>query len=373
MGSMPKTVWLVRTLRAVALLTLAAASSCAEDTNEREPTGRIYATVSKPGEVVVLDDETHELVRTIKVGAGPAIILATPDRKKLYTANWADNSVSAIDVASGTARQIPLGGRPYVIAMAPDGKHLFAGLSTVNEIAVIETDSDSVSESFACDALPASIIVSPDSRTLYVAKLAPGPLPIGDGTLEALSATTGEVTKPKIGVGDTPAWITISKDGSKVYTLNYIGDDITVVDTDSWTVTGTIDTGAGSRGIVGNVTPDGTRLYVSNHGTFELIAIDTETQAIVQTIALDGKPVGVSFSSDGSRVYVTDFGSESKTESAASGLVYLREGRYEPSYAGRVSVFDVETGEPVGEPIVTGPGATSVVVIPPEVDGKQTP
>src|SRR4051812_7550360 len=52
--------------------------------------GRIYASVAGTNEVLVLDDSSHEQLSSIKVGEGPAIILATPDFSKLYTANWTD-------------------------------------------------------------------------------------------------------------------------------------------------------------------------------------------------------------------------------------------------------------------------------------------
>jgi YVTN family beta-propeller protein len=135
-----------------------------------------------------------------------------------------------------------------------------------------------------------------------------------------------------------------------------------VIDTASWTTITTVSGGAGSQGIIGNVTPDDTHLYVTNHGAGNLIAIDTETYAITQTIELDGRPVGVNFNADGSRVYVTDFGPESLAVPADSN--YLLTGHLTATGDGQVSVFDTATGEAVGTKVQTGPGATSVVVLP---------
>lgn len=330
------------------------ASACASDGGDVERAARIYATIAGSHEVAVIDDDTHEVLRTIPVGQGPAILLSTPDHGQLYSANWADDTISAIDVATDEVTSIAVGSRPYVIAMSPDGARLYAGLQA-NAIAVIDTETNAVVQMFGTPQLPASLIVSPDGATLYVATLLPS-------TLRAISATTGEVIHPAITVGSMPAWITISHDGTQVFTLNFLSDDVTVVDTESWTITETVETGAGTQGIIGNVTPDDTHLYVTNHGTSDMIAIDTSSYAITQTIELTGRPVGVNFNDDGSRVYVTDFGPASL--SVPADVTYLTTGNFTGSGNGQVSVFDVTSGERIGNVIDVGPGATSVVVIP---------
>jgi YVTN family beta-propeller protein len=269
-------------------------------------------------------------VQKIPVGVGPAIIVAKPARDKLYTANWTDNTVSAVDVAKGQSRSISLTGRPYVIAISPDGRRLYAGL-TGNTIAVVDTESDAVIASFPTSELPASITVSDDGATLYVAELT-------RGTLRALSASTGEVTRPEVPVGGAPAWITITPDGSKVYTLNYTSDDIAVVDTKTFAIVTKIPTGMGSKSIIGNVTPDGSRLYATNLGTGEVIGIDTTTDRVVQRIMLDARPVGVQFSQDGERLYVSDYGVGSLDSPTSAGASFLNTGIFMPLRDGQVSV-----------------------------------
>jgi YVTN family beta-propeller protein len=316
--------------------------------------GRIYVTVSSSHEVLVLDDQTHEQLSSIQVGAGPAIIVATPSMDKLYTANWKDNTVSAITTADESVKSIALLGRPYVIAMDPAGERVYAGVDN-KSIVVIDTEKDEVAKTFATDELPASLIVSPDGKTLYVATL-------GSNALYALSTADGSQAHPPVMVGNSPAWITIGKDGSKVYTLNFLSDDISVVDTASWKVQATVNGGTGSGGIIGNVTPDGSRLYVTNYGTGDMIAIDTKTNEVVQTIELGARPVGVNFSPDGKRVYATDFGPKSLKGSVVDALSFLTTGNLTIQSDGQVRAFDIATGDQVGETVTTAAGPTSVVV-----------
>ena len=329
--------------------------------SESTASARVFATVATSAEVLVLDPATHERLATVPVGAGPAIILATSDHKKLYTANWADNSVTRIDADTLETKTVPFPGRPYVIALSPDDSRLYVGVNHVNEIHVMDTASDTDVDTFAQPDLPASLIVSPDGKTLYAAYLGNF---VSPGHLVALDAATGAVVHPELTVGSTPAWITIGRDGSRVYTLNFLSDDITVVDTQAWTAVKTITPGSGTHAIIGNVTPDGSRLYVTNHGTGDMIAVDTATNEIVQTIKLDGAPVGVNFTPDGSHVWTTDFGTGSVGEPLDIGFTYLISGVYKGTSAGQIREFDVASGDPIGTTVSTKPGATSVVVVP---------
>lgn len=314
---------------------------------------RFYVTMAGTNEVWSFDDETHEVLSKISVGQGPAIVLATPDHKQLYTANWADSTVSAIDIGTEEVTSIAVPGRPYVIAMAPDGDRVYAGLQS-NQIAVIDTATREIEEFFATTELPASVIVSADGELLYIAGLA--------GRLSAVHASDGSAAAAGIGVGSAPAWITISPDGKKIYTLNFLSDDVSIVDTEAWSVVGTVPTGAGSQAIIGNVTSDNAMLYVTNYGTGELMGIDAVAHEVTQTVKLDGRPVGVNLNSDASRVYVTDFGPESLAQPANSN--FLLTGMFGTTDDGQVSVYDRDSGELIDDVIVVAPGPTSVVFVP---------
>ena len=326
------------------------------DAGGGQPSGvHIYASVSGTHEVVVIDEGSSEIVDRIAVGEGPAILLATPFAEKLYTANWRDNTVSSIVRETKAVKNIAMSGRPYVITLSPSGDKLYVGTNPTG-IAVIDTATDTIETTWPTSELAASLIASPDGATLYVATIGL----LTPGTLRAISTETGEVAHEPIMVGESPAWITINPDGSKVFTLNFTSDDISVVDTETFTVVQTVSTGPGSQAIIGNVTPDGSRLYVTNHGTGELMGIDTESYQIVQTIELDGRPVGVSFNAGGTRVYTTDFGTASLATPPDVG--YLLTGTLSATGPGQVRAFDIASGAQVGTTVETGAGATSVVV-----------
>jgi YVTN family beta-propeller protein len=293
-------------------------------------------------------------------------MVATPDNKKLYTADWSGNTVSAVDIATDTVTSVALDGRPWAIAMSPSGTTVYAAL-TSNKIVGISTTTDAIATTI--DTTPdyeESLIVSADGNTLYVDPTSSGTLSPGN-TLEGLSLDGGVVQAP-IMVGSTPAFASISPDGTRVYTLNFLDGTVSVAQTQPWSILATINTGVGSQPIISSSTPDGL-LVVTNFGTANLVTVDFATNKIVHTLAVDGRPVGVGgYNSDGTLGYVCDFGHASlKPESITDGLAFLNGdlSGFVGTGPGNVSAFNPVTGEKIGDSIVVGKGPTSVVVIAP--------
>src|SRR3984957_14759917 len=132
------------------------------------PSSKIFVPVYGTDEIAVIDGASRAVVDRIPLGAGkgPAILLKTPDGKKLYSANWKDNTISAIDPSTGGVTTIQLDSRPWVVAMSPAGDVVYAWLNS-NKIAVISTMTDAITRNIDTGGLlPESIIVSPDGATL---------------------------------------------------------------------------------------------------------------------------------------------------------------------------------------------------------------
>jgi YVTN family beta-propeller protein len=344
-------------------------------------TSTLYVTVYGTDEIVSVNEATRAVVDHIPLGSadagpgkGPAILLKTPDGKKLYAANWKDNTISAVDVATKAVTTIALGSRPWVEAMSPMGDVVYAGLNA-GTIAVISTADDTVSRMIDTKGqLAESIIVSPDGKTLYVAFSNPNDFSslIG-GAITAISSADGSVTHPAVPVGMTPAWVTVAPHGDTVYSLNFLSNSVSAIDTATWTVAATIPVKSssdpvpeptlGPEPIIGAVSASGA-LVVTNFGTSDLVVIDPKTNAVVHSLATPGRPVGIDFSADGSKGYATAFGADSKAISPDPFA--LQSGNLDGAIGsdpGSIVVFDVATGTAIGDPIsVGGAGPTSVVV-----------
>jgi YVTN family beta-propeller protein len=352
-------------LASVALLT-GCSGAVASNKDAGATSGTLYVSMYGDNEITVFDQATLTVTGHIAVGQGPAVLVATPDDKKLYTANWGDSTISAVDVATQAVTSIALDGRPWAIAMSPTGTTLYAGLAS-NKLVAIDTTADTIVDSIDTSPdFPESVVVSADGSQVYIDPTSTSSLSaIGSGTLESIATIDGGIAEPSIAVGGTPAWLSISPDGTRAYTLNFLPGTMSVIDTASWKVVATVTTG--SQPIISSSTPNNQLVVVTDFGASKLVTVDFTSNQVVSTLALGGRPVGVGgYNADGTVGYVVDFGAMSQgTESLTQALSFL-DGDLSgfDQGPGNLTTFNPQTGEVIGTPVVVGHGPTSLVVIP---------
>jgi YVTN family beta-propeller protein len=96
---------------------------------------------------------------------------------------------------------------------------------------------------------------------------------------------------------------------SLAYVTNDFGSYVSVVDTSTNTIIGTVRVGFNPIGVA--VTPDGAFAYVANNGSQSVSVISTSTNAVVATVPVSGSPIGVAITPDGAFAYVATNGSGS--------------------------------------------------------------
>jgi YVTN family beta-propeller protein len=119
--------------------------------------------------------------------------------------------------------------------------------------------------------------------------------------------TASGIVVGTIPVGSGPSHVAVARDGSRAYVTNGNSDSISVIDTSSDVVAATIPVGDAPSAVA--VTPDGTRLYVMTAGGVVEV-VDAAVGTVVASIAI-GSTGGLAVSPDGARVYV------------AAGLVHV--------------------------------------------------
>jgi YVTN family beta-propeller protein len=332
---------------------------------------KLYVAMMNTSEVVALDETSHAILERFPVGKYPTALVETPDFTKLYATNLGDNTVSAIDLATHAVESIPIAGAPAIAVASPDGQYVYVALGS-KQVAVISTASDTVTRTLAVDDAPASLAISPDGATLYLGAVgaslsagAPGPLA---NKVEGISAMTGAVVQPPLGVGNSPAWMSISPDGAVVYTFNALSGDVSVVDTAHWSVTTTVSLG-GSSALPGEgvVSGDGRWICATNFGTANVVGIDGKTNQVVWTAPSDGRPGAIAFRADGTRGYYADSGHDSLSEDVLtffSGTFMTPPTPPPTNGMEKITAFDPMTGEAIGDPIPL-PGGPGFIIVSP--------
>lgn len=167
---------------------------------------------------------------------------------------------------------------------------------------------------------PSGIAITPDNRFAYIANNDDHPFFMENGipggsTVSVLDLATNKLVKTITDASfSEPYTITINADGTKVYVTNSNSTTITIIDTATNTVTGTIGGFDGPSGMV--ITPDGKTAYVNNYGSpagvgsgnaTTVRVVDLTTDTISGTITVGLAPASLAIAPDGVFVYVINY------------------------------------------------------------------
>jgi YVTN family beta-propeller protein len=160
---------------------------------------------------------------------------------------------------------------------------------------------------------PAGIAITPDNRFAYVADNNNDDLPNGNAVsvIDLRSNTVIEtINDPSF---NQPYTITINAAGSIAYVTNSSGSTVSLIDTATNEVTGTIGGFDGPSGFV--ITPQGNRAYVNNYGGpiagsgngITVNVVDLTTNTIIDIITVGLAPASLAITPDGAFVYVINY------------------------------------------------------------------
>jgi YVTN family beta-propeller protein len=81
---------------------------------------KLYASTGRAGLIAIVDPQTMQLTKSIKVGARPWGIALSPDGKLLFVANGPSNDLSIVDLEHETElRRVKAGEGPWGVAVIP--------------------------------------------------------------------------------------------------------------------------------------------------------------------------------------------------------------------------------------------------------------
>lgn len=134
-------------------------------------------TGTGPGDVVVFDSKTRQIVTRIPVETTPYQTVLTPDEKLLFVSNWSSESVSVIDTATNKViRVLRVGMNPNDMKISSDGR-LFVACSNdntvyaidVHKLQVIERLSTTLTPLAPEGSTPDALAIDNTRKLLYIA------------------------------------------------------------------------------------------------------------------------------------------------------------------------------------------------------------
>ncbi|MDP7031797.1 MAG: beta-propeller fold lactonase family protein [Gemmatimonadota bacterium] len=231
----------------------------------------------------VYDADTYELLRTGEAGTFPALMMLTPDRSQLWVTNFdqvsGDNAVRVFDPSTLTQTHsftIPNAEVPHGLDMTADGSLVYVTNILTDNVTIYRTTPAPavVKQGIAIPAgteahQPQQCVLSADDSRLFVSTLGTDKVFVMDTASYAWTAS--------VDVGDTPWHLTLAPGGTELWVANWVEGSVSVVDVTSAdapavlaTLQPTMDMSNGMpmnilrRPIGISFTPDGSRVYVSN-------------------------------------------------------------------------------------------------------------
>lgn len=196
--------------------------------------------------------ETGEQFANFVVGVEAEGVAVSPDGRWVYVTAEATHTVSVYDrETESVLTHLLVGNRPRVVEFSPDGAFAYVTAEIGGTISVIDVSTHTVVQTvnLGLDSRPVEIAVDPTQPRIFVA---------GGGTsaVYVVDVENYEVdTVIREQMGRRPWGITITGDGSLVYTANGLSDSVSVIDTDCLCVIDNIVAGRGPHSAQIGVVP----------------------------------------------------------------------------------------------------------------------
>lgn len=196
------------------------------------PDGKtIYVSNEDEGAVSFIDATNGKVLKSIKVGKEPEGVKVSADGKTLYVTSEVASLVHVIDVASGSiVKNVKVGKRPRRMAFTPDGKELWVTNELDASVSIIDTATRAVIGSLKFevkgarseDITPVGIQMSRDGKRAFVA--------LGRANHVAFVDVPQRKVTNLVLVGKRAWNVTLDKAEARLYVVNGLSDDVTVVD-----------------------------------------------------------------------------------------------------------------------------------------------
>ena len=243
---------------------------------------KIYVANSRSNSISVIDTTAMRVTKTIgNFGYSPSELALSGDGRKLYAVNPDSDNVSIIDTVSKMVTQrISVGRHPVDIVFDEDRDKLYVANRGENTISVINANTEKVEDTVTVDLMPCGLAVK--DNKLYVANY-------GSNTVSVIKLGSYSVSKT-IAVGQGPVRVFAGLSGW-VYVTNANSNDVSLIYTSMDMVTQSVSV----QDFPLNMAIDTLRrkLYVVNKLSDEVSVIGLASKRVKVTIEVGQKPYGI--------------------------------------------------------------------------------
>jgi YVTN family beta-propeller protein len=250
--------------------------------------GSVYVTAAAG--VVAVDAHEYFVQAHAAAGDHPAHVVAAPDGSVFVTSSG-DGVVHRYAEGLEPDGGHLVGGAPQGMRISADGTLAAVANTGAGTVDLISLDSRREVRAVPVGPDPVQVAVTDDAGTVFVSVA-------GSAEVVRVDVASGRVTG-RTAVPAPPAQIWLTGDG-RVLSANQgtpvdPGSTLSVIDTESMEIAGTVRTGAGPHGIA--VDPSERRVWVTNAYDDSVTIIDLPALEPLATVPVGDAPNGITFTS----------------------------------------------------------------------------
>jgi PQQ-dependent catabolism-associated beta-propeller protein len=253
---------------------------------------RLMVVCSDSHRADIIDVATKKSVGQMSLGEDPEAFDLSPDGKTVYVSSEEDGALSIFDFASKKqVAKVPVGEEPEGVKVSPDGKRVYVTSEVANMVHVVDTATNKVLKNIQVGKRPRRFAFSADGSELWVTnELGTGVSIISTKDL----AVVGEVKFEIKGMRPddiTPVGIALGKDGKTMFVGLGKANHVAFVGAASRKVQNLVLVGKRAWNVTQSA--DGARLFVVNGLSDDLTVVDVKGAKAVKTIPVGRVPYGV--------------------------------------------------------------------------------
>ncbi|MDO8540711.1 MAG: immunoglobulin domain-containing protein [Opitutaceae bacterium] len=271
---------------------LFAASSIAVD-----PGSRVYVSFSTSKAVAVLDSSggaaaLRESARWLSVGLTPRAVAIDPATRFVYVADSSNNNVLIWNSSGTQLKTLDVLQRPTALCIDGAASRAYVADTSSNSLTVINTSSQAIVGHWPLASAPTGIAYDPVGQRIYVTNFLTDTLAVVNPATKALVATWR--------TGPSPWALAVDGSLRQVYSLNDGDGTLTTLSTTDGRILKTTTIGRPVRVVTASATSH--RVFATAGES--LTVLDGNTLAVLATVSVPSRPVGIALDEAGNRLYV---------------------------------------------------------------------
>lgn len=238
--------------------------------------------------LTAFDAATGNQLGAVVIGKRPIGVLSPPGSGKVYTADERSDQLSVVtkaELAAGRsiARTIPMGVFPHHMMASPDGRYIYVAEYGSHKIGVVDTTIDARVDGWYASGNPRArthaVWVTDDGKFLYATN--EGATTSTFGTLSKLDASNGRRIW-EIPVGLRPSEVLVTPDGKTAYVTIRNENSVRILDVSGERPSRVAEVEIGTQPDTMRLTPNGATLVVGLRGTPQMALMNTANRSVRQ-------------------------------------------------------------------------------------------